>query len=99
MIQSRGGPWTARDEQDAIRWYSGGMSLQVIGDSLSPRRDRFEVREKLIELGYLRQPAQPVFTDAPERARAALKREVLLAREEIQRGTAPPYKGVIVWPK
>ena len=93
------GPWTARDEQDAIRWYSGGMSLRVIGDSLRPQRSVFEVKEKLLELGYLRQATEPVFTDAPDRARAALKREVQLAREEIQRGTAPPYKGVIVWPK
>jgi hypothetical protein len=93
------GPWSARDEQDTIRWYSAGMSFRVIGDSLTPRRSVFEVREKLQELGYSREPKKPLFTDEPERARAALKREVALGRAEIRAGTAPPYKGEIAWPK
>ncbi len=87
--------WTEKDDAGLRRWHNQGklpgeMSM-FLGDGRHPIAD---VVRRMNTLGLLL-----VSQTAQEAAVANLRREIELGREEIRRGTAPPFKGDDAWPQ
>jgi hypothetical protein len=90
-----GAPWTAADEQRIRRWAAMGKRPAEIRLYLGvDRRTLAAVERKMSDMGLLER-ANPNGWSEAEAAKSWLKREVALARAEMETGRVAPYKGRI----
>lgn len=85
--------WTAGDEQRIRRWAAMGKHPREIRVYLGvDKRSLAAVERKMSDMGLLERHNAGTWSEA-EAARSWLKKEVALARAEIQSGRVAPYKG------
>lgn len=85
--------WSADDERRIRRWAAMGKLPREIRLYLgADRRTLAAVQRKMTDMGLLERQGNGTWSEQ-EAARSWLKKEVALARAEIQTGRVPPFKG------